>query len=121
MTKNNQSNLRRFKYLVGYNEKLDQFEIGYTREWQYHFQIADAFLPGFHPYSGGYFTAELGGHKWVPNSVDTDGKSEGFNLYPHDRDVGLLERMLDGENTGEFIRLFDSTGNPLIGELLEKF
>lgn len=100
------SNLRTMKYLVSLHRAGGQLQIGYTRDWKYHFDIQATFEKDFKPFSGGHFSAELDGLNWKTDTLKVFGRSDGYNLEPNHRDFDLLKKMLDAENRGELLNTF---------------
>lgn len=108
------SDVREFKYLVGYNAKTKRFKIGYTRTWLFHADILPEFGEGFKPFSAGYFRIGLEKTDWVVDTVEVYGKSEGFHISPiPTQDVEMIKLMMQGENDGDYIREFDRERKPI--------
>ena len=84
------------KYLVSRNHKLKKFRIGVTRTWKYHVDIQTTFADGFKPFSGGYVRIEepddtAGADEEL--KIETFGKSEGYDVYPHPRDDEMIRQL----------------------------
>lgn len=105
--------LRDFKYLVSFNQKLQQFKVGYTRTWRYHVDIHNQFPKGFIPYGAGYFSMELDGTDWKVDTINVYGRSEGFLIGPSQRDLDMLKKVFEADNAGDYVETFDTNGNPV--------